>query len=939
LRLLSSFTLWALSFGLCLLSPAPLLAQPAATHHVLQLDGNGSYVALPSGLLSGLNAATIEMWVQVEGSVRDSHFLDFGRSGNELYLAQDSEPATLKLLYTDADRDRHRITAPNLVELDRWFHVAAVLTEAGAKLYFNAVLVGELPDRARPGDIDSSDNHLGYSVVSGFGGRRRYFRGQLDEVRLWSVARTSEQIQSNLFQQLSGTEEGLLALWNFEDGTARDATRHGRHAEFKGNARVVTVERPVAVSEIARPRVVTGVLRDKQGKRVSDTLVFLEDRGRVLRADRTGTEGGFSLRLNTTNQNVRVFAVRAGEIARSDALQLETANEQSVGLRLEPSQKDSSEVISALLEGIRSGGSSLRREATETAQSLPVLSARAVAVLAEALNDPNERVRETAEQILRRSPPPEALRNIYEKKNQSMAWLFSMPLIPIAVFHLLLFLFYPKAVSNLYFGAYAGAAAALSYYTALAGASDPTTLPPIFMLSVLTTLLGIRLLYSLFYERMPRLFWFFLVPAVLTMIAVLASWNQFHLLSGDFTDTLSLGAPFFILIVALVGGSVGPFIAGVEMCRVVILALVQRKRGAWIIGLGFVSFLFLQITGSLGRIFFENELRIVFGPTLPDYLSNLGALLFIGSASVYLASDFAQTNRSLGKAKDEIEVKNAELLAAKEAAEAARETADEASKAKSAFLANMSHELRTPLNAIIGYSEMLEEEAAETGQSGFVPDLKKIGGAGKHLLSLINDVLDLSKIEAGKMTLFLEEFDVAKLVSEVSATVQPLVAKNGNKLEVNCPADMGLMRADQTKVRQTLFNLLSNASKFTEKGTIRLEVRKGVIGPPPLPGGEAQDDGARSTLHPQPSTLNFVVSDTGIGITPEQLSKLFQAFEQANSSTSKKYGGTGLGLAISRKFCQMMGGSITVTSEAGKGSTFIVTLPAGVESDKLNQPQ
>jgi signal transduction histidine kinase/DNA-binding response OmpR family regulator len=238
-----------------------------------------------------------------------------------------------------------------------------------------------------------------------------------------------------------------------------------------------------------------------------------------------------------------------------------------------------------------------------------------------------------------------------------------------------------------------------------------------------------------------------------------------------------------------------------------------------------------------------------------------------------------------------------------------------ASQHKSQFLANMSHELRTPLNAIIGYSEMLQEEAEDLGQEGFLPDLNNIHVAGKHLLDLINDILDLSKIEAGKMELFLETFDVATLIRDVVATVQPLVEKNANTLDVDCADDLGDMHADLTKVRQVLFNLLSNASKFTERGTITLKV-----------GQETMKD------HPW---VSFSVSDTGIGMTPEQMGKLFQAFSQADASTMRQYGGTGLGLAISRKFCQMMGGDITVESTLGKGSSFTIRLPVTVVDAKV----
>jgi len=237
----------------------------------------------------------------------------------------------------------------------------------------------------------------------------------------------------------------------------------------------------------------------------------------------------------------------------------------------------------------------------------------------------------------------------------------------------------------------------------------------------------------------------------------------------------------------------------------------------------------------------------------------------------------------------------------------ARDKAEEVSRTKSAFLANMSHELRTPLNAIIGYSEMVQEELEDAGQREMVSDMVKIHSAGKHLLGLINDILDLSKIEAGKMAIHVEPFDLATLVRDVASTVQPLVEKNANTLVVDAPDELGEMRSDVTRVRQVLLNLLSNASKFTSKGEVGFAARR-------------EGDGDQASVV-------FTVRDSGIGMTAEQMAKIFQPFTQADSSTTRKYGGTGLGLTISRRFCQMMGGDIRVESEHGKGSTFTVTLP------------
>jgi GAF domain-containing protein/CheY-like chemotaxis protein/sensor histidine kinase YesM len=243
-----------------------------------------------------------------------------------------------------------------------------------------------------------------------------------------------------------------------------------------------------------------------------------------------------------------------------------------------------------------------------------------------------------------------------------------------------------------------------------------------------------------------------------------------------------------------------------------------------------------------------------------------------------------------------------------------------ASRHKSQFVANMSHELRTPLNAIIGVTEMLLEDAQAAAQPDQIEAHERILRAGRHLLALINDILDLSKIEAGKLELSFESVALAPLVEDVAATIRPLAAKNGNRLEVECPADVGVIRADPTRLRQSLLNLASNAGKFTERGRVRIAVAR------------RPDDGGRDWV-------SLEVSDTGIGMTAEQMGKLFEDFTQADASTTRKYGGTGLGLAISRRLCRLMGGDITVTSEPGRGSTFTIRLPADARADQPALPE
>lgn len=945
-------------------------ARSQSPNRVLSLDGSGGYVELPGPVFESLTNATIEMWVMWRTRAGDTPLRAWNLGDRLRDATIGLRPRnTLWAVLAGSGGNLHEVQVPGLVETNSWIHVALSCGTAGMQLFADGLL---LATNSHKGGLEKlapiSRHYLGQTVTTNDPPVR--LNALMDDVRIWSRQLSPDEIRGAMEGRVSPTDPNLVEWWSFDSGSLLGSSPRALEAKSVGHVEMIESPRPSEMENDARPLLV--LIDVDRGPRPRE--------GPVLAQLRSGTN---IVSSRMADQNGRIFLhlppgagpweLAAFNLAGGSASTNLPAREPAGGrivLRLD-GRRDLAltnafgEVFLAVLdqdpevlERFRPGevmalaGHMVRSdEVLLRALASPNLAVAILAALALGeVSEPTLEVvlglraaafgdrkplRPPAIYSLEKLGIPSELDGLAETRRTASALLFGGLLVPFALTHLVLFLLIPERRSNLYYGLYALSAAILSLH----GIMTPQGWRWWVVTLLTFNVLGLRLLYALFYSRLPKGFWVFVGSAVFVLgTALIADAPVDELFVVRVTGEHAAPTQAFFLtwfLVALIVTGLN-----VEMLRVVILSLVRGREGALLVGLGFAALLLAVLLSPLRYAalpagWIGPQTFILWGQIFPG----VGMVAFVGFTSVHLATEFARTYRGLRSANEEIARKNVELanataraeLGARELSrkndelELARRQADAANQTKSQFLASVSHELRTPLNAIIGYSEMLQEEAPETGASPLVPDLHRIETAARHQLALINDILDLSRIEAGRTTVRVEEFSVNDLVRSVVATVEPLIARNHNQFEIDCPAQALFMTSDAMKIRQILFNLLSNAAKFTEKGVIKLVVRH---------EGEVDADTASIAPGSSPTEKNaigsmiFAVEDTGIGMTPPQMGKLFEPFTQAESSIHSRYGGTGLGLAISRRFARMIGGDIQVESQSGKGSTFTLTIPA-----------
>jgi signal transduction histidine kinase/CheY-like chemotaxis protein len=919
---------------------APPIGAAEPTNSVLHFDGNGSYLELPPHSLDGYKAITVEAWVRPERLGNWTRFFEFGSHKDRLAATWHGAyniQTTSVGQYTQFEWAKGFISRFNN---NGWLHLAVVADGKKILGFLNGELIIEKNDPSQFHPVgDGKRYYFGKDTFLG-GGEEEDYSGQMDEIRIWDKALSAEEINAGLPKRSSWGSPNLIALVNAETNRVKSITGKETSAMFRGaltwkvqersseevsrklNKNRIEVVFPPKIYSLSNKLILVKI--DQGVSYGQSPWVDVFDNNNIT----TNTAGILNTTLNIQwlpNQfptNMFLYT----QLASGDFLAAVSILKRAASgldfLKFELVRVDSS----VLAEKIKSPVTEAIRQGKELGVNLDILtSIKLKAEASEALIDA-ARVGgygSSAARLLLRQEVPARLVKFYQVRQSVSARFLGGIVAALGLVMGCLWVFNRRMSFALWFGF---ACLPMSLWL-LFGEKNQQNRN--LRLAVLTALipLSFGLVRSALNRKIPLRFWFLVIavfPAL--VISIYSAFIDF--IGSDFHFKIIFYKVWMDLAsVALVGLLIETTLSFRRIS--ISVSTLQRflVLFVWInilfIFIGIPNFWvswYMYSSGStvsgnlFGWLFGLQKYLVTFLPVRPDSNPDLAyewvqvpaVISFALSGFCLLGNRFRELRLSL-EASNSVALQQLEEIKIKsEALQVAQVAAEAASKAKSQFLANMSHELRTPLNAIIGYSEMLQEEADDLGTPEIKPDLQKIHGAGKHLLGLINDILDLSKIEAGKMTLYLETFEVQTLLNEVAATVQPMINKNGNQLTLEVAPEIGSMRADVTKVRQALFNLLSNASKFTDKGSITLRARR------------------------QGANLVFDVIDSGIGMTPEQVGRLFQAFAQADASTSKKYGGTGLGLALSRKFCQIMGGDLTVASEAGKGSTFTATIPAQV---------
>ena len=918
----------------------------------LYFDGNGSYLELPPHSLDGYEALTVGAWVRVERIGFNTRFFEFGTQKDRLVSAW----WPTFIVYAQArGKSDWGVMDGLLSPWDKigWVHLAVTADRRSFRAYLNGVeVLGRTNLQPFHPGGDGSRYYFGKGVI---GGEEEDYTGFMDDIHIWNRVLLPEELVQEIAKPSPWGSVGLVGLVNNSIQQVRDQAGNIKPVKFNGNLHwkqsdrdssvvpptltrhLLTLHFPDSVKDFSTiyhliANVREGVLGSIQNPWLGNNLDQLVtnsagQRSYQLKLDWLPTELPDNIYLFGNQDNKPKWFDRI-PVSRSGSNLIIT---NSLVISPLENRVVDKEVIVALQNAIKQG-----REVNLGTWLLSDLGFKDLAT--EALI-PAAKVggfKSYAAKTLLRREVPASLSDFYQVRQSPSASFIGGIVASLALVLGCLWIFN----RDMRFALWLSAVCVPLSLRLLFGDNDYRIDLRLGVLCLLfPAMYGfIRSALGLVIPRRGLIAMSLVVPALVFISYETLKMTWLNL--GFWSNGLIRNAPVRWLWLDL--AAIGLVWLLVEMLHAVTVAratastlhrrlVLVTLASVLVVCIGIPNF---ALTTNLhwsscmvaGDIFgWVSKIRLWLLQFVPIPVGSnpawawewfqipavglftLGGVLLIGNRFRELRSELLLANDRTVEQLREIQVQS-------EVIRTAQMAATEASKAKSQFLANMSHELRTPLNAIIGYSEMLQEEADDLGTPEIKPDLQKINGAGKHLLGLINDILDLSKIEAGKMTLYLETFDVASMLEDSVSTVKPLILKNGNQLVIEPSADLGQMRADITKVRQTLLNLFSNASKFTEKGTITLKARR------------------------DRSNMVFDIVDTGVGMTPEQMGRLFQSFSQADASTSKKYGGTGLGLALSRKFCQLMGGDLTVSSEFGKGSTFTVTIPAEVIDTTSDTP-